>query len=417
MRGCVAPLRWDLWREEMEETPSLSRTRGTSVRRVRFGAMTRRRDRAFGAWLSSAGGPAPIAAADGELRVLDAGRGATGPDATCRGATSPGVTSAGVTNSGVTSSGATGRGTTRWGATGGRSVWALMRARRSRWALRWAALGSVALHAGVLAAFLILADRAARGVHEAIDAAPMIELVMVQQKGQDRTAAQAPPLPDRAAKTTPSAPSAAPPPIPPPAPRNPPAPAASNPPPPAPPPSAAAADAVALPPPPPPAPPAAASPAATPPPRPQVAAREAPPRPPSPAQAPAPQAAPAAPTPPAPVADPTPRVNLGGTGDLSNVLVKGDNVIPAGPDPKVHNREPVYPFESVRRGQQGMVGLLVHVSPEGLPSQVAIEHSSGFDLLDRAARDAVASWRFVPAVRDGQPIPSNASVRIVFQLD
>ena len=30
MRGCVAPLRWDLWREEMEETPSLSRTRGTS---------------------------------------------------------------------------------------------------------------------------------------------------------------------------------------------------------------------------------------------------------------------------------------------------------------------------------------------------------------------------------------------------
>ena len=344
--------------------------------------MTKRRDRAFGARLSQAG----------ELRVLDPDRGAT-------------------------DRGAIGRGATGRGAMGRRSVLALMRERRSGWALRWAALGSVVLHAGVLAAFLIVADRAGRGVREAIDATPRVELVMVQQKGQDRTAAQAPPLPDRAAKATPSAPSTAAPPVPPPAPREPQPPAASNPlpPPPLPPPSAA--EALPLPPPLPPSPPPSSSPAAATPPRPRVADREAAPLPPSPAQAPTPPAAPATPTPPAPVADITPRVNLGGTDALSNVLVKGDHVIPAGPDPKVRNREPVYPFESVRRGQQGVVDLLIHVSPEGLPSQVAIEHSSGFDLLDRAARDAVASWRFVPAVRDGQPIPSSASVRIVFQLD
>jgi hypothetical protein len=29
----------------------------------------------------------------------------------------------------------------------------------------------------------------------------------------------------------------------------------------------------------------------------------------------------------------------------------------------------------------------------------------------------VATWRFVPAVRDGQPIPSAMSLRVVFQLD
>ena len=125
----------------------------------------------------------------------------------------------------------------------------------------------------------------------------------------------------------------------------------------------------------------------------------------------------ATPTPPALVAASLPRVNLGGTDDLSNVLVSGDNVIPAGPDPMVHNREPEYPNEAVRRGEQGLVELLVHVTPAGLPSQVDVARSSGFQLLDRTARDAVASWRFVPAVRDGQPIPSSASIRIVFRLD
>jgi protein TonB len=77
----------------------------------------------------------------------------------------------------------------------------------------------------------------------------------------------------------------------------------------------------------------------------------------------------------------------------------------------------VYPDESVRRGQQGVVVLQIQVSPQGLPSVVDIASSSGFNLLDRAARDAVATWRFVPAVRDGQPIPSAMSLRVVFQLD
>jgi protein TonB len=82
----------------------------------------------------------------------------------------------------------------------------------------------------------------------------------------------------------------------------------------------------------------------------------------------------------------------------------------------VRNREPIYPDEAARRRQQGVVILLIHVSPEGLASLVDIERSSGFSLLDRAARDAVATWRFVPAVRDGQPIASSMSLRIQFQL-
>jgi protein TonB len=322
---------------------------------------------------------------------------------------------------------------------GRRSALSLMRQRQSGMALRWAALVSFAVHAGVLAALLIVADRARQGAHEAIDATPMVELRMIEQKGQDRTTGHGPPLPDQTAKTAPAVPSAAAPPAPPPAPQpsatqppapqppapQPPAANSASPSPPSPPPPPDARQAEVLPLPPPPSPATPPSPAVPAPPKPQVAERAAPPRPPSPTQPAVPtqpalsmQApAPASPAPPAPNADSAPRINLGGTDSLTNVLVEGDAVIPAGPDPKVRNREPEYPDEAVRRGEQGLVILLIRVSPQGLVAGVDIARSSGFSLLDRAARDAVVTWRFVPAVRDGQPVPSSMPLRVNFQLD
>ena len=92
-------------------------------------------------------------------------------------------------------------------------------------------------------------------------------------------------------------------------------------------------------------------------------------------------------------------------------------MIPASVDAKFRNREPVYPPDAVRRAEQGAVILLIHVSPEGLPNGVDIEQSSGFMSLDSAARDAVMGWHFLPAVRDGQPIPFDMQLRVVFHLE
>jgi protein TonB len=124
-----------------------------------------------------------------------------------------------------------------------------------------------------------------------------------------------------------------------------------------------------------------------------------------------------APAPPSPPISAAPVFNLSGTDAESNTLVTGDDVIPASPDKASRNRQPVYPVEAARRGEHGTVILLIHVSPEGLASGVDIAQSSGFPLLDRAARDAVLKWRFVPAVKDGQPIPFDMPFRVVFELN
>lgn len=81
-----------------------------------------------------------------------------------------------------------------------------------------------------------------------------------------------------------------------------------------------------------------------------------------------------------------------------------------------HNPAPAYPALSRRMGEAGEVRLRVRVGAAGTVEDVAIERSSGFVRLDRAAELAVARWRFTPAVHDGQPVMAWAVIPIVFSL-
>ena len=65
-------------------------------------------------------------------------------------------------------------------------------------------------------------------------------------------------------------------------------------------------------------------------------------------------------------------------------------------------------------GQHGTVVVLIHVSPAGTTAGVDLLRSSGYALLDRAARDAVLRWRFLPAVKDGQPVASDMTMGFEF---
>ncbi len=150
-----------------------------------------------------------------------------------------------------------------------------------------------------------------------------------------------------------------------------------------------------------------------------AATPEAPPAAPTTAEAaPPPAAAPPPPSPPAPQAAENKLTFDFATAESdTNALVTGDLMVPASPDVKSHNRKPSYPNEAVYRGEQGAVVLLIHVSPEGLVSGVDVVQSSGFAALDRAARDAVLTWHFLPSVKNGQPVPDDVPIRFVFALD
>ena len=119
---------------------------------------------------------------------------------------------------------------------------------------------------------------------------------------------------------------------------------------------------------------------------------------------------------PAPEAPPAPKINLGGTDSLSSLIATGEQLIPAAIDAKFRNREPVYPKEAARLGQHGLVVVRAHVAPDGHAEAVDIEQSSGYPLLDNAARDAILTWHFRSAIESGVPVQSTLSIAIDFAL-
>ncbi|MGI8560878.1 MAG: energy transducer TonB [Luteimonas sp.] len=75
---------------------------------------------------------------------------------------------------------------------------------------------------------------------------------------------------------------------------------------------------------------------------------------------------------------------------------------------------PRYPASALRRGESGEVLLRIEVDPAGMPYSMDIVRSSGSRELDRAALVAARSWRFRPALRDGQPVSASVDVPITF---
>jgi protein TonB len=65
------------------------------------------------------------------------------------------------------------------------------------------------------------------------------------------------------------------------------------------------------------------------------------------------------------------------------------------------NLPPRYPAEASAAGWRGSVSLRLVVAADGIVRRVEVLRGSGHEVLDRAAVDAAARWRFRPALRNG----------------
>lgn len=81
------------------------------------------------------------------------------------------------------------------------------------------------------------------------------------------------------------------------------------------------------------------------------------------------------------------------------------------------NPKPPYPAVSRRMNEEGIVLLSVHILADGRVDEVRLKRSSGFSRLDDSAMKTVRHWRYVPAKRNGKPIPYWYAQPIRFSLD
>lgn len=79
--------------------------------------------------------------------------------------------------------------------------------------------------------------------------------------------------------------------------------------------------------------------------------------------------------------------------------------------------KPDYPEEARLRGWEGTTLLRVLVNPAGRSDEIEVQRSSGFDLLDHAAVDALWRWEFHPAHRGAHAVRSWVQVPVVFKLE
>jgi len=131
------------------------------------------------------------------------------------------------------------------------------------------------------------------------------------------------------------------------------------------------------------------------------------------------------PAPASPQSATQPSTKLGGSSSESSLSSGGAQhntepialpLTPAQVDPNyLHRPNPGYPALSKRLREEGTVVLRVNLDAQGVVQGIAIEKSSDAQRLDQAALDAVRQWRFIPAKKGQQAVPSTALVPIEFK--
>jgi periplasmic protein TonB len=81
----------------------------------------------------------------------------------------------------------------------------------------------------------------------------------------------------------------------------------------------------------------------------------------------------------------------------------------------IYAPDPEYSEEARKAKFQGTVVLWMIVTPEGRAQDIHVMRSAGMG-LDERALEAVRTWRFEPARKDGQPVAVQISVEVSFRL-
>lgn len=101
--------------------------------------------------------------------------------------------------------------------------------------------------------------------------------------------------------------------------------------------------------------------------------------------------------------------------DTSDLGARARGVADA-PHPYASNRSPAYPARARRAGQAGTVIIHATIDAAGEVVGAVVLESSGFDLLDASAIDAVERWGFHPARIDGVAVEAEIDLPIRFVL-
>ena len=81
----------------------------------------------------------------------------------------------------------------------------------------------------------------------------------------------------------------------------------------------------------------------------------------------------------------------------------------------VYAPDPEYSEEARKAKYQGTCVLWLVVGPDGRPRDIRVARTLGLG-LDEKAIEAVRTWKFEPAMKDGKPVAVQINVEVEFRL-
>ncbi len=81
----------------------------------------------------------------------------------------------------------------------------------------------------------------------------------------------------------------------------------------------------------------------------------------------------------------------------------------------IFSPDPQYSDEARKAKHQGIVVLWCVIGPDGRPHEMHVARSLGMGLDDKAL-EAVRTWRFEPALKDGRPVAVQVNIEVNFRL-
>jgi periplasmic protein TonB len=83
---------------------------------------------------------------------------------------------------------------------------------------------------------------------------------------------------------------------------------------------------------------------------------------------------------------------------------------------EIHSPFPAYPPELLARRIQATVILRLRIAADGTLLEAAVHRTSGYEAMDQAALAGVKSWRFKPAISEGQSVESVVRKPFKFEI-
>lgn len=84
----------------------------------------------------------------------------------------------------------------------------------------------------------------------------------------------------------------------------------------------------------------------------------------------------------------------------------------------INYSEPIaYPRWAVRQGWEGRFDIALEILKDGSVGRTKVMRSTGYSVLDQSAEKGVKTWKFHPAMKNGEPIVVCIQIPVLFQLE